>query len=275
MFKSKGFTTAFILMSLVAALLLVFFLSLVFGKGKENLVNRMASGGSGNNPAAFAQSSEEEEHSTEFRALFASEEHVYPVLSEEIKESGNLTVIEGATANGVVFHKLPQFDGSDAEGNVVHTSGTYRVISKIYIPDGEIAYLMYRVEDGYYVTSNANYVSYEPDNVKVLPDSKKKKVYGSSGEAGVILRILQEDGNHLAFSVFLLDGEELEPVLENLIASYDAFGTAHFEYKCGNDASEGTLVFGIDGGSGAYKVTVNFDGPVTIGTETVKILELK
>ena len=276
MFKSKGFTAAFIIMSLIAAALAVFLCTLVFGQGKEKLLTQFAESNSPTEAEEFPETtSEEAVVSTEVRGLHRTEDHVYPVMDDEIKESGKLTIVTGGAANGVVFHKRPLFDDASTEGNVVHASGTFDVVSKLYIYDEETAYLMYHVADGYYVTSNPKYVSYKPDSVKVLPDAKKKRVYGYDDESGVIVRIFQEDGNHLAFSAYHLKGKVTEPVLENIIASYDAFGTAHFEYKCGDDAAEGAIVFAINEDNGDYMINLRFDVPVTFGGNEVTEIRLK
>ena len=276
MFKSKGFTAAFIVMSLIAIALAIFLGSLVFGKGKENLLTAITNTQAAVQEADFPETSTEEAVvSTEVRGLHRTEEHSFPVMDDEIPETGKLSIVEGGATNGVTFHLRPMFDEASAEGNTVQTSGTYDVVSKIYIYDEETAYLMYRVADGYYVTSNPKYVSYKADVVRVLPDAKKKRVYGYDDEQNILVRVFQEDGNHLAFSVYELRGKETVPVLENIIASYDAFGTAHFEYKCGADAAEGSIVFSIDAGSGNYMITVRFDAPVTFGAKDVTELKLK
>ena len=276
MFKSKGFTAAFIIMSLIAAALAIFLCTLVFGQGKEGLLARLSETPAATKADEFPEtSSEEAVISTEVRGLHRTEEHNYPVMDEEIQETGKLTIVSGGAANGVVFHKRPLFDEASAEGNTVQASGTFDVVSKVYIYDEETAYLMYHVADGYYVTSNPKYVSYKPDVVRVLPDAKKKRVYGYDDERNILVRVFQEDGNHLAFSAYNLKGKETEPVLENVIAAYDAFGTAHFEYKCGVDGAEGTIVFGIDDATGNYMITMRFDAPVTFGSGEVTELKLK
>ncbi|MBO4411771.1 MAG: hypothetical protein J5794_06260 [Lachnospiraceae bacterium] len=256
MFKSKGFTIAFILMSAVIVALSVILGMLVFGQGREALLAGVLGGPNEPQTLVPEPSTSEEDLRPDVRALHLSEEHQYPVLDEELPETGKLTIIIGAAKDGVIFHKLPKFDAATAEGNLVNTSGTYKIVAKVYVYDKDTAYLMYRTEDGYYVTSNTKYVTFKSESVKVLPDSKKKKTY--TEESGFSLKVLQEDGNHLAFSVYT-DGEALTPFLTDVIASYDAFGTAHFEYKYGSDAYRGTLVFGLNEETGAYKVKLHFD----------------
>ena len=109
----------------------------------------------------------------------------------------------------------------------------------------------------------------------MLPDAKKRKDYKSGEEQNVILRVFQEDGNHVSFSAYYLDGRTQTPVLENVIASYDAFGQAHFEYKCGADRAGGTLVFGVDEATGEYTVRLKLEEAVPFGKNEITEINLK
>ena len=273
MFRSKGFTIAFIIMSMVIVGLTVFFITLVSGGAGVAIMSPVKPG----NETASREEvpSTEEEHSKEVRPLQAMEEHEFPVLNENIKESGKLTVIEGGAASGVTFHKEPVFDEADTPGNLVKNSGTFEVVSKRFIYDEDMPYIMYYVSDGYYVTSNPRFVSYKADSVKVLPDAKKRKYYKSEDEQEILLRIFQEDGNHVSFSMYYVEGRVEIPVLENVIASYDAFGQAHFEYKCGADRAGGTLVFGINETNGEYTVRLKLEEAVAFGKNEITEINLK
>ncbi len=263
MFKSKGFTIAFSILSLIAAALLVVFFYLLFGKGADALIQGVLI-----SPIETEETTEEdltEDVKYTIRALTPEEPHVYPVVGEAIPEAGLLTIIKAGKDNeGITFHKLPKFDASDAPGNIVHKSGSFEVVSKIFVDEEGGAYPMYRIADGYYITSNPNFVSYKADETVLPPDLSKKATYGHSGTSGILVRILTEDGNHVAFSISTFSGDVRTPVLDNVIAKYDAFGAAHFEFWNQSEAVEGSLLF-IKKADSKYSITVKFDSPVLIG----------
>ena len=284
MFKSKGFTIAFAILSVIIIALGVVFCTLVFGKRGEgliiNIADRSAAAESSKDIEAQSRSEEEENRHYSVRALHENEPHVYPIVGEIIPETGLLTIVKaGSNDEGITFHAKPQFDSADAEGNVIHKTGSFEVTGKVFVLDnGGDAYPMY-VADGYFVTSNKNYVSYRADATVLTPDEEKTGVYGYDGSSGIIVRIFAEDGNHVAFSIGTFTGgadssKNITPVLENLIAKYDSFGVANFEFWNQSETVNGSLVV-RHAESGETTLTVRFESPVLIGGEYITEFEVK
>lgn len=203
----------------------------------------------------------------------SGEEHVYPLIQEIIEEKGTLTLNPAVeNTGGVVFHKKPAFDGMDAEGNVVNFRGAYDITGKIFILDNDKPYLMYVTNDGYYVTSNKSYVNYSALSQSVAQDPDKVTTYGYDSESGIILTVYAEDGNHVVFSVLSYDGATATPILDDVVAQYDAFGVAHFEFMNGHPV-DGTLAF-QKGEAGVASVTVKFDEAIEVEGRSITELTL-
>ena len=294
MFRSKGFTIAFTLLSILILALLAIFIYLIFGKGSSALIEEY-------NAIAHNQQTETEpvqppqtepeptetepEPSTEtteepteptinsaedytIRPLYVYQDHKYPVVGENIPERGVLTITRsGDNGEGLVFHKKAAFDHESAPGNQIIYSGTFNITDKVYIIDNNRPYIMYRTEDDYYVTGSTTYVKYEIANATTItPKKAKVTTYGLTENEGVIVKVYYEDGNHVVFSVFdYVDGRE-SPVLVNVIAEYQSDGSALFEYhyKDGRDYN-GVLNFesiNDEDSFATYRLQLIFDNPV-------------
>lgn len=265
MFKSKGFTITFSILSVILIALIVFFCYLVFGHGAEKIMN----GGQliatvpveDTTPDAPETTTTEEVETTPeettkpptdlvTRPLNANDERLYPVVNEVISENGVITVIkDGDEGEGIVFHAKPQFDDANAEGNISNHEGSFNIAGKIYIMNNSKPFLLYKTEDGYYCTSSPVYVSYKASNTTVEPDAFKVGVYGENDESGIQVEVFCDDGNHVVFSIYFYDkdaGAKVS-VLENVVAEYTADGTANFEYhyEDGYDHTGTILIVGL------------------------------
>ena len=92
---------------------------------------------------------------------------------------------------------------------------------------------MYKTDDGYYVTSSEYYVSYVPDKEPTVEKDVTKVIsFGYNEHVGVVITVHQDDGNHLALSIYDYDAANSTtvPLLTDLIAEYDSDGAAYFEY---------------------------------------------
>ena len=266
MFRSKGFTIAFSILALLIVFLTFVFCYLVFsGKGSRFVESRLIERTSTDEANATSETTTETTTTTEaettteptttqkpadhtLRILTEEDEHEYPVIGEEIPEKGVLTVIRaGDEGEGLTFHKLPRFDSMTAPGNVINYSGSFDIVSKVYIMENGRPFLMYKTEDGYYVTSSDYYVTYEKESAPSTPmDVTKIVSYGYDDPAGVVVTVHQDDGNTMALSIYDYDAanSSTAPLLANLIAEYDSEGIAHFEYHNTDDRIyEGTVSF--------------------------------
>lgn len=291
MFKSKGFTAAFIVLALMIVALLALFLYLVFGKGADQILTQgyMTGTVSEEETTTTAPASSEEETTTaettteetttteseseteaaddSIRALRADEEHQYPVIGEDIAASGVITIIKsGDNGEGIVFHALPQFDGSDAEGNVVHYDGSYDVTGKIYILNNGVPFVMYRVSDGHYCTSSPTYMSYAPGPSTIAADENKLGYFGLTDGNGVVCEVLSDDGNHVVFTLnkFNASDGSMNPVLQNVIAVYNSIGVASFEYHFSDGKVYGGTI-SFESVNDGKLVDLNFAAPIDFG----------
>ena len=261
MFRSKGFTITFIILSAVITALLVFFIYLVSGAGKGKLeqeleeiaesqyqeaIDNSQTASSETKPTETSTETTEEPTTketetetteaidTEIRPLKPGEAHTYPLIHEIIDEAGVLTIVRpGDVGEGLVFHAQPQFDDAHSEGNVIYTSGSFDTIGKVFILDQDKPFLMYYTTEDLFVTSSPVYVSYKNRaGTTVAKDEAKVGSYGYQEDAGIVLSVFCEDGDHVAFSLYDYDRsqDKLTPVLANMIGAYSADGTARFEY---------------------------------------------
>lgn len=270
MFKSKPFTIAFVLLLLLNLILCGIFFYLVLGKGTDRFAGlfRPSQSASLEPTAPVAATGV-------LTRITQNDDHTYPVLNELISEKGRLTLRANGSTSGVVFHKLPAFDGRDAEGNIVQFAGTYDTVGKVYVDDGEMPYLMYKTESGYYVTSNPQYVTYQTSETVFTPDSYKVKTYSGGTDAPFSLTLHQEDGNHVAFSLYYISSGEKTALLTYMIGTYKETGSAVFEYKDGELLSQGTLTFSGNEEGGNLSVTVSFAYPITRDEKTFKEFTLR
>ena len=293
MFRSKGFTIAFTLLSILIIALLAILIYLVFGKGSSALIeeyNAIAHNQqTETEPEPQTQPTEPTETQTEpptetteepteptinsaedytIRPLYVYQDHKYPVMGENIPERGVLTITQsGDNGEGLVFHKKAAFDHESTPGNQTIFSGTFNITDKVYIIDNNRPYVMYHTEDDYYVTGSTTYVKYEIANTTtVTPKKAKVTTYGLTENEGIAVRVYYEDGNHVVFSVFDYVNDEMTPVLANVIAAYNDDGSAHFEYhnKDGRDYN-GILNFesiNDEDSFATYRIQLIFDSPI-------------
>lgn len=293
MFRSKGFTIAFTLLSILILALLAILIYLVFGKGSSALIegyNAITQDQTETEPPVTDTEpvpTETEPEPTEVstteepteptinsaedytvRPLYVYQDHKYPVIGENIPERGVLTIIRsGDNGEGLVFHKKAAFDHESAPGNQVIYSGTFNITDKVYIIDNNRPYILYHTEDDYYVTGSTTYVKYEIANpTTVTPRKAKVTSYGLTENEGIEVKVYYEDGNHVVFSIFDYVNNEESPVLENVIAVYQDDGTARFEYhyKDGRDYG-GMLNFesiNDENTFATYRVQLIFDSPI-------------
>ena len=275
MFRSKGFTITFIILSVMITALLGVFIYLVSGAGKGSLEKELEeiaeaqyqealeSTGDASSESTTPTETEKETTTaettttkaaetteaidTEIRALKPGEPHTYPLIHEIIDEAGVLTIVRpGDVGEGLVFHVQPQFDDPHSEGNVVYTNGSFDTSGKVFILEQDKPFLMYYTVDGYFVTSSPVYVSYKSRvGTTIAKEEAKVGSYGYNEDAGIVCVVYCEDGDHVAFSLFDYDKnqDKLTPVLEYIIGAYTADGTARFEYH-GSDGKThlGSLV---------------------------------
>ena len=322
MFRSKLFTAAFSILSVLILGLLFIFFYLVFGNGKARLEQAYSGNAvqedtviaaaeqtelqtdmeivpetssreqeasvsaseeavkteetvSAEEQTSTAAASDEETAAapadTSVRALKADEPHNYPVIGQDIPETGIITIIKsGDNGEGIVFHAAPQFDAADTPGNVVNYSGAFDITGKTYILSNGNPFLLYKTFDNYYVTSSPAYMSYvtQPDNRRTIqPDASKICDFGLSEGEEIVIRIFHEDGNHIIFTIYNYNpaSGELLPVLENVIAVYQPNGVADFEYHNADGLPhKGTIAFEtVQGAEYSKLVDVNFESPVS------------
>ena len=279
MFRSKGFTTAFVILSVLIVGLLGVFIYLVAGFGRTGDGKETASSSGAESELAVSsdqttleipteteppstettESETETETETEppeteppldrtVRALKAEEDHLYPIVGEVSPEYGSVSIVKpGDAGEGIVFHALPQFDDAGSDGNIMRTEGAYVVKGKIFIIDNDRPYLMYQTTEDLFVTSAAVYIAFTPAyEKKTAVNPNHLGSYGNSENYGISASIYVDDGNHVAFSLFNFDSEAntISPVLANVIAQYDENGVAHFEYhNSDGKIHEGTVSF--------------------------------
>ena len=159
MFRSKGFTIAFTLLSILILALLAIFIYLIFGKGSSALIeeyNAIAHNQQTETEPVQPPQTEPEPTETEpefpsetteepteptinsaedytIRPLYVYQDHKYPVVGENIPERGVLTITRsGDNGEGLVFHKKAAFDHESAPGNQIIYSGTFNITDKVY-----------------------------------------------------------------------------------------------------------------------------------------------
>ena len=295
MFRSKSFTAAFIALSILIVGLIAVLCYMIFGKNSEAIFEPKAISTEEAAASSEEPSSEEaetpEETTTEetvtetetetetettvpetepdysVRALSPEEEHVYPVVGEEIPMNGLLTITKpGDNGEGLVFHGKPEFDAWDTEGNVTNYNGSYNVNGKIYIMNNGQPFLMYKTADQHYVTSSTAYVSFQDYGSTVAADPQKIGPFGANEQQGLLAEIISDDGNHVVFSMYDYNNEtgEKSPVLENIIARYAQNGVADFEYHNSDGlVHSGTIAFeSVSGQPYTKLVDIVFTSPV-------------
>ncbi len=300
MFRSKGFTVAFIILSIMIIGLTAVLCYLLIGTDKMPGSGDIASQDPGqiyipptdplqaasldapvssDEPPAADTSSEEasaspeeaqvQEESSVLRALNSSEEHVYPVAGEEIPVSGAIAVVKpGDFGEGIVFHANPVFDDASTPGNVMQYGGGFRVSAKVYVNSGTDLSMMYKTTDGYYVTSNPNYIQFTPDAPSAInADPSKVALYGKDELEGALLQVYSDDGSHVAFTLFYYEPQNgvLTPALADVIASYSSYGVGSFEYRnTDGRVYTGTICF--ENLPEGKIVDLNFPGAITLST---------
>ena len=275
MFKSKGFTIGFSILAALNVFLIVVLIIVSSGRADnamDKITHTTAPSNQEQSPTGKIEDETEPLTPTEAavtaRALTKNDPHSLPVIEEMIKEEGSFSIIESA-AVGVVFHKLPAFDSAEAEGNIVNYRGTFKVDGKIYIPDSDgKPYLMYHTEDGYYVTGNTSYVKYISSD-QTIPESPEKVSDYMSQDGRSEMTIYQEDGNHLVFTL----KRNGETVLSNVVAVYDHYGKARFEYLAGQSAATGDLTFTYEEGK-LSMVTVVLTKEINLDGDKISMLAL-
>lgn len=302
MFRSKGFTIAFCILALMIMTLMFVLGYLLFsGSGSqiiENTANLTTQATTTTEPPTTTTeeptttteaptttteeptTTTEEVHDYTLRALTKDDDHQLPVVGEEIPEKGVLTIVRaGDNEEGLVFHKRPRFDGMNASGNLVNFSGSFDIVSKIYIMDNGRPFLMYKTHDDYYVTSSEFYVSYVPDKPPVTEKDVTKVVsFGYNEPAGVVITVHQDDGSHMALSIFDYDAANSStvPLLINLIAEYDEDGSAHFEYHDVDESVHtGRITFGTpDSAYISKEITVTFESTINFAAGGLREITL-
>ena len=287
MFKSKGFTIAFSILALLIIVLSVVLGYLVFSGNASNVVDHLVPSQTTasqapetttesvsvttetTTTAAPTESTTQEppeDHS--LRHLNPEEEHKYPVLMEDIPEKGVLTIVRpGDEEEGLVFHKRPRFDSMNASGNLVNFSGSFDIVSKIYIIENGRPFLMYKTDDGYYVTSSDYYVSYKMDNKPAAEKDVTKVIsYGYNEPYGIVATVHHDDGNTMALSLYDYDVAKgsTTPLLTDIIAEYDTDGKAHFEYHyTDGNVYEGVVSFETpDDGYTTKQISITLEVPL-------------
>jgi len=285
MFRSKGFTIAFVILSIMILGLSGLFIYLVttpdaatnlemkFISGIDSSEAETSSAPTTEAPTTSAVKTTEPEPTTrepdtELRGLYDDESHQYPVLGEDIPLRGKLKIIRsGDSGEGLVFHKLPRFDSADSVGNQTIYSGEFNIIAKVYVEDNGRPVLMYKTEDNYYVTGSTTYVEFTPSAESTIPkDSTKVMSYGYDENTGVVVIVYNEDGNHLTFSIFNYVNGSTSDVLMNVIAEYDSDGTGRFEYQ-NNDGKkyQGTVSFeSVNDAYISKRVVIWLESPISM-----------
>lgn len=275
LFKSLKFTIAFIIMLIVIIVLTVLLISFLPKKGDDggNIQHSQIE----TFPETESDSTSEEPEPLTAKAprnLTSIDSHVIPFMDEEIAENGSLKINdEMETKGGLVFHKRPVFDPAETDGNQIYYRGTYPIIGKLFVMYQEKPTIMYHTQEGYYVTSNPQFVTYEASVREVNMEPQKVTTFGYNDSYGLILTVFADDGNHLIFSLSTFDGAETVDILKNVVAKYDAFGTASFEYGLEEAVQDGQIKFKKDNGM-ISGVTVSFKEQVALGTIQVKELTL-
>ena len=276
MFKSKGFTIGFIILCALNLFLIFGLIYVSSGRADSNMnkiVQTTEAGETQSSPTGvIPDEPTTPEPATEapvvVRALTTEDPHTMPVVGELIPEQGTLSINESA-AVGVVFHKLPAFDSAETEGNLVNYRGSFQVDGKIYVTDTDgKPYLMYHTAEDYYVTSNTTYVNYTP-SLRMVAENSEKVTSFASPDGKSELAILQEDGNHLIFSL----KRNGQTILDNVVAVYDAYGTARFEYLSAQGAATGDLSFSYEEGRLSL-VTAVFSKEISLNGDRFNTLSL-
>ncbi len=291
LFKSKGFTAGFVLLSLLIIALLTVLIYLLSGRGPGS--QPVFSSYSGeertpeirtdpeeditDNPETVSQSETESESETEteessseednsvenselpgeqtvFRPLLPDEEPKYPVLNKVIPESGTLSVHR---PEGLIFHTLPQFDGPEDNDNIIVNDGEFPVIGKIFVlgNDGTPS-MMLKTENNYFVTSDPGLVTYRASRTTFAPNSRFMGTYGSGDGKGIIVQVYAEDGNHVCFTIFNDMNGIQTPALSNVIAEYEDAGWGNFEFKY-NDGKSYDGMIEFHQAAGTIQVEIN------------------
>ena len=275
MFKSKGFTIGFCILAALNVFLIVVLIMVSSGRADsamDKITHTTQATGQETSPTGKIEDITTPEVTTEApvtaRALTKDDPHSLPVVGEMFKEDGSFSINE-STAVGVVFHKLPVFDSADAEGNIINYRGTFSVDGKIYVTDSDgKPYLMYHTAEGYYVTGNTTYVKYTASDQAVQESPEKVTDY-ISPDGRTEMTIYQEDGNHLVFTL----KRTRETVLENVVAVYDHYGKARFEYLAGQSAATGDLTFTYEEGK-LSMVTVMLAKEINLEGDKFSLLSL-
>ena len=260
MFKSKGFTIGFIILAALNLFLLIGLIYVLSGRADNSMdqfvrktteadQGTKAPTGSIPDETGITDTVPDEpteaptEEALNQRTLTTDDPHTMPVTMELIMEKGSISIIE-SSGYGVVFHKKPAFDSAETEGNLINYRGTFETDGKIYVPDDDgKPYIMYHTTDGYFVTGNASYITYKPSG-RTIPENPEKVTEYFLQDRKTTLTIFQEDGNHLIFTLY----RNGKPLLENVVAAYDAYGTARFEYLSVNGVATGDLTFSYEEG---------------------------
>ena len=300
MFKSKGFTIAFSVLAVLIVLLSAVLGYLIFSDNASDVVDHLVP--SQTTPSQTPEmTTEPTTESTEatttpaptettttetteppvdysLRHLEADEDHKYPVLMEDIPEKGVLTIVRpGDKEEGLVFHKLPRFDSEKASGNLVNFSGSFDIVSKIYIIENGRPFLMYKTDDGYYVTSSDYYISYKADKAPATEKDVTKVIsYGYNEPYGIVVTVHHDDGNTMALSFYDYDVAKSTtvPLLTDIIAEYDSEGKAHFEYhNTDGNVYEGVVSFDTpEDGYTTKQISIMLEAPLPFASgETLEI----
>lgn len=255
MFRSKKFTIAFSILSVMIIALSGILIYLISGKGDSAIL-----------PSHEPETLTTEDTIQNIQTLTKNDSHAYPILDETITEKGTLSIHNtGDGFAGVTFHKKAAFDGRTVSGNVVRYSGNYDIVGKVYVSNNGTAALMYKTSDGYYVQGVGDAITYKTANTQVLPNPGKIRTYGEESENGLLLTVYHEDGNHMAFSLSKVDRDGNESlILQNVVAKYDATGAANFEYKYDGEVFDGKIFISRSGEN-----NYNFTAKLTLENEIV------
>lgn len=312
MFKSKGFTIAFILLSLVIiglAGVFIYFISGDDGKKVVESISQTAAAATEDEappvlyediaeeasevaeeaaPEADAEAEAGQPAETEalsesetagdvlqaaaaapeatpgdysLRAIRPEEPHIMPLIDELITDTGVLTVDrDGDAGEGILFRKNLEVGTEMKLGDVVNHGGAYDISYKVYTLYNGDPFLLYKTADEFFVTGSPGYVTFTASAPHTVPyDTGRLGLYGEAEGLGALLKIYQDDGQTLAFSIVKPNGDKM---LANIIATYNANGVAEFEFHNtdGNFAT-GTIGFTEDA-NGRRKAVISFSSPV-------------
>lgn len=312
MFKSKGFTAAFIILSLLIIALGGVFIYLLVGGEGEQIIENVIVGPSDEAPTLppsepqdttpeEAESGEAEETAAEddsleaqpseeaavsdipadtpgdyqLRARLMSEPHNLPLIDELITEDGYITIVkDGDAGEGITFRQDPAVGTATKMGDVVNHSGSFDISQKLYILYNGQPFLLYKTADNYYVTSSRTYVSFTARTPHIVSeDPDRIGTYGEAEGSGLCLKVHQDDGQTMAFSLYNADGSDF---LVNVIGTYNSEGRAKFEFhNSDGNFADGTLSFS-EPDNGKRTAVISFSAPVAAdGTEKKDFVFMK